>query len=82
MSVTKIAEAPHEAGINFAYGREELRAFFDLKVHPVTFDIGSYLAMAEAARVRAGCSHIRFFVVPGPGTGFRNSSIDHSTDHS
>ena len=70
------------SGIDFSCQGKELRAFFDLQTHPVTFDIGNFLVMAEAARVRAGCSHIRIYVLPGLMEGFRNTKDGHSADHS
>ncbi len=59
----------------------ELRAFYDLAVCPVTFDVANFLALAEIAKLEFGCKHVRLIVVPAPGHGFRDLSV-HSVDHS
>lgn len=64
------------------FGGTELRAFYDLNVHPVTYDVGTFLAHAEAVRVKSGCSHIRIYVVPDVEGGGNNKAVGHSADHS
>ncbi|POF34362.1 hypothetical protein [Roseibium marinum] len=68
-------------GIELSPAQGELRAFYDLAVCPVTFDIANFLSLAEIARLEFGCKHVRLIVVPAPGNGFRDLSV-HSVDHS
>lgn len=48
-----------------------LYAFFDLEVSPATFDILTFLPLAELARKNAGCDSLHVVIVPGPNGGFR-----------
>ena len=69
------------AGCDIVQQDGELRAFYDLAVCPVTFDVANFLALAEVARLEMGCSHIRMIVVPAIGHGFRDLKV-HSAEHS
>ena len=53
-----------------------LYAFYDLKVAPATFDIVTFLVMAEAMRLKKGLGSIHVVFVPGDGEGFRKRDLE------
>lgn len=65
---------------NIQYRRRKqhnvLYAFYDLKVAPATFDIISFLVLAEAERKKVGCTSLHVVVVPGPDKGFRANDLE------
>lgn len=50
-------------------------ACYDLKRCPPTFDAISFIALAEAERLRRQDAHIEFFILPGDRHGFRNDLL-------
>lgn len=50
---------------------EILYAFYDLSVVNPTFDVMTFLVLAELERVRVGCESFKVVIVPGPQGGFR-----------
>lgn len=80
VSIDTVAKK-YAPGIEVRPEEGELRAFYDLAVCPVTFDIANFLVLAEIARLEFGCKSVRLIVVPAPGHGFRDLSV-HSVDHS
>mgnify|MGYP000052991523 CR=1 FL=1 len=75
---TRNSSAP---GLMLDNQESELRAFYDLSLCPVTFDIANFLVLAEIARLEMNCKHMRIIIIPAPGHGFRDLSV-HSAPHS
>ena len=48
-----------------------LYAFYDLAVSPATFDIVTFLVLADLERKESGCELLHVVIVPGPDAGFR-----------
>lgn len=55
---------------------EVLYAFYDLAVSGPSFDIMSFLVIAEARRKELGCSSLHIVIVPGPDWGFRAGDLE------
>ncbi len=51
-------------------------AFYDLAVSPATFDIVTFLVLAENERKKYGYDKMHVVIVPGPDGGFRQGSFD------
>lgn len=51
-----------------------LRAYYDLAVAPVTYDIFTFIYTAEIERIRQGLDAIDFLVVANTGDGFREDA--------
>jgi hypothetical protein len=58
---------------------ETLVFCLDLDASPVTFDVASYLAGAEATRRRLGLADIYVVIVPGAHDGFRRELPDYDS---
>lgn len=56
---------------------DALHYFFDLAICPITYDSCTYLAAANLARERLGCSDIVMVVVPGWQDGLRQEMDDY-----
>ncbi len=54
---------------------QTLYAFYDLSVSPATFDITTFIALAEIGRKNQGCDSIHVIIVPGPREGFRDDNF-------
>ena len=55
--------------------KDTLYAFYDLKVEPITFDVGWFLTGAELERRRLGLEHIHVVIVPCPDDGLRKEDL-------
>ena len=53
-----------------------LYAFYDLAVSPATFDIVSFIVLAELERKEIGCSSLHIVIVPGSAEGFRVGDLE------
>ena len=56
-----------------------LCAFYDLEVSPASFDICSFLVLADLERRERGLAKIAIVIVPGPNEGYRNDDAPYST---
>ena len=54
--------------------KDTLYAFYDLKVEPITFDVGWFLTGAELERRRLGLERVHVVIVPGSDDGLRKEN--------
>ena len=52
--------------------KNTLAVFYDLSVHPASFDFVAFLAGAEQHRIEKGLERMSVYLVPGPIEGFRS----------
>jgi hypothetical protein len=60
--------------------QDALYAFYDLAVSPATFDIVTFLVLAELARKQSGRATLHVVIVPGPNEGFRVDGAPYDTN--
>jgi hypothetical protein len=53
--------------------KNSLAVFYDLSVHPASFDFVTFLAGAEQHRIEKGLERMSVYLVPGPIEGFKSS---------
>ncbi|MGV8108367.1 hypothetical protein [Methanospirillum sp.] len=59
-----------------------LYAFYDFAVAPATFDIVTFLVLAEIARKNDCCDRIHLIIVPGHDSGFRTGDLERYNERS
>jgi len=57
-----------------------LYAFYDLAVSPATFDIVTFLVLAELERKKAGCRAMHVVIVPGTNEGFHEGGSPYGAE--
>ncbi|NQV49887.1 MAG: glycosyltransferase [Candidatus Marinimicrobia bacterium] len=78
----------NELFYNSKDSRDTIYAFYDLAVSPATFDIISFLVLAENERKKYDYQKMHVVIVPGPDNGFRpgnfenyNKDLPETKDH-
>lgn len=60
---------------------DTLYAFYDLQVSPVSYDICSFLILAELCKQERNLGNLTIVIVPGPLDGFRDDDAPYPTNN-
>jgi len=60
---------------------DTLYAFYDLQVSPVSYDICSFLILAELCKQERNLDNLTIVIVPGPLEGFRDDDAPYPTNN-